>query len=53
MGSGSILIKRLEVPNPRGLDNKELFLDNEDLKPVEAGRRGTQLSVNNAAVQRY
>lgn len=39
MGAGSTLIYRLEVPNPQGLDNKQLFLTNHDLEPVEEGRR--------------
>jgi NCS1 family nucleobase:cation symporter-1 len=29
----------LEAPNPRGLDDKQLFIENEDLKPVESARR--------------
>jgi NCS1 family nucleobase:cation symporter-1 len=33
------VINFLEAPNPRGLDHKQLFIENEDLKPVEAGRR--------------
>lgn len=32
-------VRFIEAPNPRGLSTKQMFLENEDLKPVEAGRR--------------
>ena len=33
------IVTFLESPNPRGLSGSQMFLENEDLKPVEAGRR--------------
>jgi len=33
------IVRMLEAPNPRGLSTKQMFLENEDLKPVEAERR--------------
>lgn len=29
----------IEAPNPRGLSSSQLFVENEDLKPVESARR--------------
>jgi hypothetical protein len=33
------IVRMLEAPNPRGLSARQMFLENEDLKPVEAERR--------------